>query len=310
MMKKLSIYAMLAVVLSACNMLAEVETDTLELLNKANEEMVFLASGGEKTVVLVTDSDWTAESDAQWCKVSPEEGTAESAKIKMTVEANDKAEEREATITVSTAAKSLQMKVIQREMKAILLEEADYVIEAEGETFEVELKHNVEYQVEFSPSVSWIREVKSKKMTKAVHEFEVKPNEDTKNRSVEILFVCEDEDIEEVVTVVQKGLDQNQDDGEDDGGDDGGTEESQSSFRFAVTSSGSTFAMPAVFGEFTGYVFWGDGTSSPFSSDLEGYRYDNDTEHTVEMKLSGSSEDFVVEFKDIKGLVNVDLSGL
>ena len=140
---------LLAGMLSACNHLAEVETDTLELLNKANEEMVFLASGGEKTVVLVTDSDWTAESDAQWCKVSPEEGTAESAKIKMTVEANDKAEEREATITVSTAAKSLQMKVIQREKKAILLEEADYVIEAEGETFEVELKHNVEYQVEF-----------------------------------------------------------------------------------------------------------------------------------------------------------------
>lgn len=310
MMKKLSIYAMLAVVLSACNMLAEVETDTLELLNKANEEMVFLASGGEKTVVLVTDSDWTAESDAQWCKVSPEEGTAESAKIKMTVEANDKAEEREATITVSTAAKSLQMKVIQREMKAILLEEADYVIEAEGETFEVELKHNVEYQVEFSPSVSWIREVKSKKMTKAVHEFEVKPNEDTKNRSVEILFVCEDEDIEEVVTVVQKGLDQNQDDGEDDGGDDGGTEESQSSFRFAVTSSGSTFAMPAVFGEFTGYVFWGDGTSSAFGAGLQGHEYPSDSEHTVEMNLSGNSEEFAVEFKDIKGLVKVDLSGL
>ena len=58
---------LLAGMLSACTHLAEVETDTLELLNKANEEMVFLASGGEKTVVLVTDSDWTAESDAQWC---------------------------------------------------------------------------------------------------------------------------------------------------------------------------------------------------------------------------------------------------
>ena len=306
--------ALLTVILSACNLLAEVDMDKLELLNKANSEIVFLGSGGQKTVALVTNSEWTAESDATWCKVTPSQGTAEDAKVKLSVEANDKAQERTAVVTLSTANASIQINVIQREMKAILLEEADYVIEAEGETFEVELKHNVEYQVEFSPSVSWIREVKSKKMTKAVHEFEVKPNEDTKNRSVEILFVCEDEDIEEVVTVVQKGLDQNQDDGEDDGeddgGDDGGTEESQSSFRFAVTSSGSTFAMPAVFGEFTGYVFWGDGTSSPFSSDLEGYRYDNDTEHTVEMKLSGSSEDFVVEFKDIKGLVKVDLSGL
>lgn len=216
MMKILSIYAMLAVVLSACNMLAEVEADTLELLNKANEEMVFLASGGEKTIVMVTNSDWTAESDAQWCKVSPGEGTAESAKIKMTVEMNDKAEEREATITVSTAAKSLQMKVIQREKKSILLEEEDFVIDAEEE------KH----------------------------------------------------------------------------------------FMFSVTASGTYFVMPYISGGFTGYVYWGDGTSSPFSSDLEGYPYDNDTEHTVEMKLSGSSEDFVVEFKDIKGLVKVDLSNM
>lgn len=290
MMKKLSIYAMLAVVMSACNMLAEVETDTLELLNKANEEMVFLASGGEKTVVLVTDSDWTAESDAQWCKVSPEEGTAESAKIKMTVEANDKAEEREATITVSIAAKSLQMKVIQREKKSILLEEADFVIDAEGDVFEVELKHNVEYEVEFSDRVSWIREVKSKKMSKATHEFEVEPNDSPDERSVEIIFICEDEDIEEVVSVVQKGV--------------------EKYFMFSVTASGTDFVMPYISGGFTGYVYWGDGTSSLFSSDLEGYRYDNDTEHTVEMKLSGSSEDFVVEFKDIKGLVKVDLSNM
>ena len=289
-MKKLSIYAMLAVVMSACNMLAEVETDTLELLNKANEEMVFLASGGEKTVVLVTNSDWTAESDAQWCKVSPEEGTAESAKIKMTVEANDKAEEREATITVSIAAKSLQMKVIQREKKSILLEEADFVIDAEGDVFEVELKHNVEYEVEFSDRVSWIREVKSKKMSKATHEFEVEPNDSPDERSVEIIFICEDEDIEEVVSVVQKGV--------------------EKYFMFSVTASGTDFVMPYISGGFTGYVYWGDGTSSPFSSDLEGYRYDNDTDHTVEMKLSGSSEDFVVEFKDIKGLVKVDLSNM
>lgn len=281
---------LLAGMLSACNHLAEVEADTLELLNKANEEMVFLASGGEKTVVLVTDSDWTAESDAQWCKVSPEEGTAESAKIKMTVEANDKAEEREATITVSIAAKSLQMKVIQREKKSILLEEADFVIDAEGDVFEVELKHNVEYEVEFSDRVSWIREVKSKKMSKATHEFEVEPNDSPDERSVEIIFICEDEDIEEVVSVVQKGV--------------------EKYFMFSVTSSGTDFVMPYISGGFTGYVYWGDGTSSPFSSDLEGYRYDNDTDHTVEMKLSGSSEDFVVEFKDIKGLVKVDLSNI
>ena len=281
---------LLAGMLSACNHLAEVEADTLELLNKANEEMVFLASGGEKTVVLVTDSDWTAESDAQWCKVSPEEGTAESAKIKMTVEANDKAEEREATITVSIAAKSLQMKVIQREKKSILLEEADFVIDAEGDVFEVELKHNVEYEVEFSDRVSWIREVKSKKMSKATHEFEVEPNDSPDERSVEIIFICEDEDIEEVVSVVQKGV--------------------EKYFMFSVTSSGTDFVMPYISGGFTGYVYWGDGTSSPFSSNLEGYRYDNDTDHTVEMKLSGSSEDFVVEFKDIKGLVKVDLSNI
>ena len=302
MMKKLSIYAMLAVVLSACNMLAEVETDTLELLNKANEEMVFLASGGEKTVVLVTDSDWTAESDAQWCKVSPEEGTAESAKIKMTVEANDKAEEREATITVSTAAKSLQMKVIQREKKSILLEEADFVIDAEGDVFEVELKHNVEYEVEFSDRVSWIREVKSKKMSKATHEFEVEPNDSPDERSVEIIFICEEEDIEEVVSVVQKGVEKDSCKEEE--------EEEEKYFMFSVTASGTDFVMPYISGGFTGYVYWGDGTSSPFSSDLEGYRYDNDTEHTVEMKLSGSLEDFVVEFKDIKGLVKVDLSNM
>ena len=182
------------------------------------------------------------------------------------------------------------MKVIQREKKSILLEEADFVIDAEGDVFEVELKHNVEYEVEFSDRVSWIREVKSKKMSKATHEFEVEPNDSPDERSVEIIFICEEEDIEEVVSVVQKGV--------------------EKYFMFSVTSSGTDFVMPYISGGFTGYVYWGDGTSSPFSSNLEGYRYDNDTEHTVEMKLSGSSEDFVVEFKDIKGLVKVDLSNI
>lgn len=207
----------LMVLLSACNLLSEVDTGKLELLNKANQEVVFLPAGGEKIIVLVTSSDWAAQSDADWCKVSPSEGTSDAAKLKLKIEANPDVEERNATVTVSTDQASLQISVTQRGKKAVLLEDADYVIEAEGGIFEVELEHNVEYEVEIPGKVSWIREVKSKKMSKAVHEFEVQANESEDERSAEISFVAEDDDIEEVVTVVQKGKKQVADEKEEEG---------------------------------------------------------------------------------------------
>ena len=147
---------------------------------------------------------WTAESDSDWCHADPAEGLASDMKLTISVDPNHQTEDRTAYVTLTCATASLEIKVIQSEAFELTIDEADYVVEAEGGNIEVTVMHNVEYVVDIPASAPWIKEVKSKKLSATTHEFIIEPNEATEERTAEIVFECEEEGLTETITVFQK----------------------------------------------------------------------------------------------------------
>lgn len=194
-------YAMIG--LDSCETLNDVMPESIKLADAGNTELMFSGEEESRTIEIVAVVPWTAESDQTWCMVSPTGGSEEDTKLTITVSKNKKLSERKAVVTLTAGSSSLVINVTQAEKSFLSVDEADFIIESDGDTFEVILEHNVEYEVKIPRSVRWIKEVESKAVTETRHEFEVAANEDDENRSAVITFVSLDGEYEEEVEVVQ-----------------------------------------------------------------------------------------------------------
>ena len=123
--------------------------------------------------------------------------------IKLKVAENENTSKREGKITIRSGELSETVTVYQEGSKpTLVLTQNEYTVASEGETIKVELKSNVNYDIQL-PSVDWIKESSSRAMSVATHYFEVASNEGYDARSAEILFVNKDNGLSEKVTINQ-----------------------------------------------------------------------------------------------------------
>ena len=94
------------------------------------------------------------------------------------------------------------LKVIQAQKDAIVISEKTYNVEAEGETIEVKLSSNVDFEITM-PDVEWIEQVSSRALTEHTLYFKVAENEGEDSRSAEIVFVNKESQLSETITINQ-----------------------------------------------------------------------------------------------------------
>ena len=171
----------------------------------------FDAATGEQSVSFSVNANWTLSiasttSGATWCKASATNGSKGSATVKFTVDENTDYEDRSVSVTIKAGTVSKTFTITQKGTDALLVTTAKYEVAQEGGQIEVEVKANIEYQLEISETAKdWITETKSKSrsLTTYKHQFEVALNEDTEKREGEIVFKSGDK--VETVTVYQAG---------------------------------------------------------------------------------------------------------
>ena len=293
-MKNIYILLLMVTALSvaSCDQFVEtIITDRITLANNDNKNLHFGGGGGSKSIVMKASTTWSAVSDKDWCWLTPAEGLASDIKLTVHVDDNRSEESRTAVVTITAGECSLVINVTQDERSTLSVEEADHVIQAEGGTFEVTLKHNVKYEVKIPKSVDWIEEVSSKAVSESVLVFQVLPNEEMEDRTAEITIVSEDEDLEEEITVLQYGI-------------------VPEKVQFSITHvKNSAFQIPAIWGSFSGTILWGDGNYDPFSK-IASHNYSAAGEKVVTFELYGNPDDLIFSFTDIEGITELDLSGL
>jgi len=137
-----------------------------------------------------TNVDFKATSSADWMEIVEIASRGlEPRKVSMHLKANQSTEVREATITLTGENVSQVIKVIQEPMSLLSVSQVEFIIPSIGDTIQVEVTNNGEYEYQIS-DVEWIKEeLNGRNLTKNVHTFVILPNESYDDRNGKIKFI-------------------------------------------------------------------------------------------------------------------------
>lgn len=167
----------------------------------------FTTDGGSSVVTFTTSDAWTAEAinnraDA-WCSVSPTSGSAGASKITITTIANDTADDRTATVVIKSGTIQKTIAVSQKQKDALTVTSSKFEVSADGGEIEIEVKANIDFNVEIEESAkSWVTHRSTRAMKTSTLIFEVDENSDSEKRKANIAITSGK--LKETVTIYQE----------------------------------------------------------------------------------------------------------
>lgn len=293
---KILMYVLVPTLLTACEMMVTlIEPSSINLENVSDDKLPFDEFEDSFTVKFSTNSSWKVTSDSEWCRVSPSAGSKSVTEVTVTVDRNMVPEERRAVVIIATDDSESRaiFNVVQGQMTLLSAEDADYEVPDEGGTIKVVMQHNVKYNISIPSDAKWIQKKATKVVSSTVHEFTVDANLTEVSRSTVITFKESGGDGVGTVKVFQHGL------------------PPKRNLVMKVKHVNDVFYVPEFNDGLTGMIYWGlDGQGDPYGSGI-GYNYgQSGGEKVVTFDLTGYHNKFTTEFENIKGIVEIDLSGL
>ena len=171
------------------------ETSTITIdSNIITNGLVFAAEGSVKSVSFTTNADWTLNiasttGGSTWCTASVTSGKKGEASVEFTTLDNSDYDDRSVSVTIKAGTASQTFTIIQKCKEAILVTTDKFEIVQEGGSINVEVKSNIDYQMEISETAkSWITETNTRALTTHNHTFSVAANEEYEKRDGEIFF--------------------------------------------------------------------------------------------------------------------------
>lgn len=292
---KILIYVLVLSSLAACEMMVTlIEPSTIKLENVSEDKISFDEFEESFSVKFSTNSSWKVTSKSDWCKVTPSSGSKSVTEVTVTVDRNMEPEERKTAVIIATDDSESRaiLNVIQAQMTLLSAESADYEMPDEGGTLKMVFQHNVKYNISIPADAKWIQKKATKAVSSTVHEFTVEPNLTEVSRSTVITFKESGGDGVGTVKVFQHGL------------------PPKRNLVMKVKHVNDVFYVPEFNEGLIGTIYWGDGQGDTYGSGI-GYNYgQSGGEKVVTFDLTGYHNKFTTEFESIKGIVEIDLSGL
>lgn len=169
----------------------------------------FTNAGGDQSISFTTNENWTLNianttSGATWCTASTSSGTKGSVSVKFTVTENTDYENRSVSVTIKAGTASKTFTITQKSADALLVTTDKYEVGQKGGTIEIEVKANIDYQMEISEAAKdWITESSGRALSTYKHKLDISMNENAEKREGEIIFKSGDKS--ETVKVYQTG---------------------------------------------------------------------------------------------------------
>ena len=172
-------------------------------------EVNFKTEGGSTAVTFTSSDAWTAETINNradgWCSVSPTSGSAGNAKITITATANDTTDDRTATVVIKSGTTKKTISVSQKQKDALTVTSSKFEVSADGGEIEIEVKANIDFNVEIEESAkSWITHRSTRAMKASTLIMEVDENDNTEKRKANITITAGN--LKETITIYQDGF--------------------------------------------------------------------------------------------------------
>ena len=145
--------------------------------------------------------------DVDWITDEASSRGMSSHTLMYVITANESYDNRSAEIIFYDKNSELKdtLKVVQVQKDAIVISQKIYDVKAEGDTIEVKLSANVDFEVTM-PEVDWISRTESRALTEKSIYLKVEKNTNEESRNVKILFVNKESQISDSITINQAGF--------------------------------------------------------------------------------------------------------
>lgn len=174
------------------------------------ESMDFPSSGGSKTLSFTTNVDWTIEpaatqSGGTWWTLSQSKGSSGTQNITVTLQENTGYDDRNVVLVLTAGDIKKNIIINQKQKNAITLTTDRFEVDAKGGSIDIEVKSNVDYNVEIPEQYkSWINQKsRSRALSSRTLSFDIAESTEYDKREGEIIFTSGD--ITEKVKVYQAG---------------------------------------------------------------------------------------------------------
>lgn len=188
----------------------ELQEPIIDEITISNGSFDFEVIGGEQTLSLSTNRDWTitianTANGENWCTVTPLNGKAGDNNIQIRVAENKGYDDRNVSLTIAAGGTSRTIIINQKQQDALTLTANKFEVGKNGGKINVEVKANIQYEVIISEtSKSWISQsAKTRGLTSNNLSFDIAPNEEYDKRTGEIII--QSGELSETVHVYQSG---------------------------------------------------------------------------------------------------------
>ena len=172
-------------------------------------EVLITTDGGNNTISFTTNEDWTAHiinsSDNDWCKIHPTSGSAGNVAITITTTPNDTPDDRTASIEIKAGTVSETLTISQKQKDAIIISNNYINVEKEGETIEVKINSNVDFELQIPSEATWIELSETRALVENSVYLKVLPNDSDVCRNTNISVANKDSMLCDTLVILQQG---------------------------------------------------------------------------------------------------------
>ena len=164
------------------------------------------ALGGEAIIKVKANITYTYEIDSQakdWISISSSRAMTDS-EIKLYIKENEAYEKREGKITIRSGELSETVTIYQAgAVPSIVLSQNEYAVGSKEEILAIQLRSNVNYQMIIPEDIKWLKLAKSRAFSNYTHYIQVSANDTYGERTAEIHFINEEDNLDETVKITQ-----------------------------------------------------------------------------------------------------------
>lgn len=184
------------------------QQDVLLLSQEENVPVEVDSNGGKVEIAVKTNVDYEMEivgSATQWIKELVSKSMASYSHV-FSIEPNENKSARNGTIRFKTSEQTYSVKISQKgssDTPVLIVEQKEYSVSALGETIEVEVESNVDFEQSIS-NVDWINLVEDNRgVLKHTLKYVVLLNDTYDERSVEIVVYDKKSNLKETIRIIQ-----------------------------------------------------------------------------------------------------------
>ena len=177
-----------------------------DALTVTSDKFEVSAEGGEVTIEVKAniDFEYTISEKAKVWIASADSRALKTTTLVFNVSANEDTEKREGSITITSGSFKETVTVYQEgTVPVITLTQNEFVVPSAGDVIAVEVKSNVDVEVELPAETDWLSEDKSRAMSTNTYYFIIAESQEYDQREAFIKFTNKKNELSETVKVVQ-----------------------------------------------------------------------------------------------------------